>query len=243
MRKLLLLIFGALIALPAISQIPKSPTGYWIGEVTRIWYPKKITIKDSLTYKYMTYYNYDTAHVHFAGQDTFEVTVSFRKISGSTPKPPVVLPDIIASLDDNVTTTAQIYNPSTNAGDNIYIPTTGWTHFKGQTWNAQHFSNTASVVDIANAYVEVTCTCYKIEWYSEKRENHGIASIQLDSSPAVDVDLYAARTDNNSTKVYTTPTTMVQATHKLRVNFTGRKNAAATQTNIIHDRFVLYKKQ
>lgn len=236
MRKLLLLIFGALVALPAISQTQ-------LGEISKLWSTKKVNVVDGTTYRYRLWDGSDTAIYYQTGIDTFEVTTTFKKISGN--KPPVVLPDIITSIDDNVVTTAQYYEPKVNAGDNIFI-TTGWSHMKNQTWNVPHYGNTFSFIDYnaptTGSYIELTCTCYKIEWYNEKRVNHGIASVQLDNGPAIDVDLYDARTDNNSILVYTTPS-MSNATHKLRVTYTGRKNAAATATNLGHDYFKTFTKQ
>ena len=234
MRKLLLLIFGALVALPAISQTK-------LAEVVRLWKPYYVVPTDGLVVKQIIHDKMDSALFSKTGIDTFEMTITYRKISGS--KPPPILPDIISTVDDNVATPALLYNPSENAGDNIFI-TAGWSHMKGQTWNVNHFNNTASFIDgVATAFVEVSCSpCYKIEWYTEKRVNHGIASVQIDGGAAVDVDLYDPRTDNNSLLVFTTPA-LPNAAHKLRVSYTGRKNAAATQTNLLHDYFKTYTKQ
>ena len=246
MKKALLLLFGVIVGLPAISQIPKSPTGYWIGEVTRLWIPKRVDIKDSMSYKYLTHGKYDTAHVHNSGMDTFEVvTVPFKSLLKT--KPPVLLPDIISTLDDNTISSAQAYSPATNAGNNIYI-TTGWSHFINQPWNSDqngnaiHHNKSYSFVDqVPGAYIEVTCNpCYKIEWWSEKRENHGIVAITLDNGTPSDIDLYMVGTANNSLLLYTTPS-LPNTTHKLRITYTGRKNPAAISTNIGHDKFVIYQ--
>ena len=233
MRKLLLLIFGALVALPAISQTPP------LAEISKVWKTKRVNVSDGYTYRYKLWDGSDTAIYYQTGIDTFEVTTTFKKVNST--KPPV-LPDIITSIDDNVVTTAQVYSPATNGGDNIIIAGS-WSHFKGQVWNANHNALTFSFInDAANAYIELTCTCYKIEWYSEKRNNHGIVSIQLDNGQATEIDLYDARTDNNSILVFTTPV-LTNATHKLRVNYTGKKNSASTSTNIGHDYFKTYTKQ
>jgi len=243
MKKLLILLFGTLVGLPALSQTK-------LAEVVKVWETKRVAVADGFTFKYKLWDGYDTAIYYNTGSDTFEVTTTFRKFK---PAPP--LPDLISTLDDNVITTAQAYNPATNAGDNIYVAS-GWSHMKNQAWNATHWEKTASFIDgVPGAYIEVTCICYKIEWWTEKRENHGIASVQklkeetvngttswVPDGPAVDVDLYAARTDNNSLLVYTTPT-MMNATNKVRFSFTGRKNPAATQSNILHDKFTIYRKQ
>jgi hypothetical protein len=240
MRKLLILLFGTLVGLPGLSQTQ-------LAEVVKVWKTKKVTVADGFTYRYNLWSGSDTAIYYQTGIDTFEVVTTFKKISGT--KPPPVLPDIISSLDDNTVSPGQVYNPATNLGDNIFSPTTAWSHMKGQPWNQNadgteiHYNKTLSIVDAAGAYLEITCICYRVDWYTEKRENHGIAQISLDGGTPKDVDLYAARTDNNSLLVWTTSETTPNATHKIRVIYTGRKNAAANATNIVHDYFKIYTKQ
>jgi hypothetical protein len=109
---------------------------------------------------------------------------------------------------------------------------------------------------VAGAYIELNCTCYKVEWWNEKRENHGIVSVQkmkqqtvngqetwVPDGEAQDVDLYDKRTDNNSLLVWTSPTTTANTILKYRFLYTGRKNSGATQTNMGHDKFIIFKKQ
>jgi hypothetical protein len=238
MRKLLILIFGSLVALPAISQTQ-------LAEVIKLWKTKKVPVADGYTYRYQLWDKYDTALYFQTGIDTFDVVVTFKKVSKT--KPP--LPDIVTTVDDNVAVGAgQAYNPVVNAGDNIFI-TNGWSHMKDQKWNQNpdgtpiHYNKTFSFVDnVVGAYVELECICHTVEWWTEKRVNHGIVSIQIDGGNAVDLDLYDPRTDNSSTLVWTSPK-MMNATHKIRINYTGRKNTAASQTNVGHDKFVIYKTQ
>jgi len=234
MRKLLILIFGVLIGLPAISQTQ-------LAEVTKLWKAKKVTVADGYTYRYNLWDKYDTAIYYLTGPDTFEVVTTFKKISKA--KPPVILPDIVSTIDDNVTAgVGQAYSQTVNAGDNIFI-TNGWSHMKNQQWNVPHHANTFSFIDgVAGAYIELEYTGHTAEWWTEKRVNHGIVSIQIDGSNPVDIDLYDPRTDNSSTLVYTTPK-LINATHRLRINYTGRKNPAASSTNIGHDKFVIRKTQ
>ena len=249
MKRALLLLFGVIVGLPAISQIPKSPTGYWIGEVTRLWIPRRIDVKDSMVYKYKIHAKFDTAMVHNTGMDTFEVTVSYRKITKGTKPPPVELPDIISTLDDNTISSAQAYNPATNAGNNVFI-TTGWSHMINQPWNQNadgtpiHHNKSFSFVDkVPGAYLELTCNpCYKVEWWAEKRINHGIVAVSIDGGTPIDIDQYSSGTTNNSMLLYTTPI-LPNAQHKIRLSYTDRKNPAANSTNIGHDKFVIYQKQ
>lgn len=232
MKKLLILLFGVLVGLPAISQTQ-------LAEVIKLWKTKHVPVVDGMTYKYKLHAKSDTAIYYQVGIDTFEVTTTFKKII----KIPPVLPDVISTMDDNVVATAQAYMPAANLGDNVYNNTT-WSHMKGQTWNANHHANTASILE-TDGYVELTCTCYKVEWWSEVRSNHGIVAISIDGGPAVNVDLYKAPPDtNNSTLVWKSPSTITSnAVRKIRVSFTGTKNPASTATNFIHDKFVIYIKQ
>jgi len=231
MKKSLLLIFGILIGLPAISQTQQ------LAEVLRIWKRIDIPVQDGTIYKWKVYNGSDSARYFNPGTDTLEATVTFKK------KTVIVLPDIVSSMDDNVSSASQVYVPATNLGDNVYNNTV-WSHMKNQAWNANHFAQTASVLEIAGS-VELTCTCYKVEWYSEVRSNHGIVTITIDGGAAQNIDLYKAPPDtNNSTKVWTSPSTITSnAVRKIKISYTGTKNPAATATNFIHDRFVIYTKQ
>lgn len=229
MKKIIILCFGILIGLPAICQTQQ------LAEILRIWKRVDVPVQDGTVYKFRVYNGSDSARYFNPGTDTLEATITFTK------KNPVPLPDIISTMDDNVSSTAQNYEPATNLGDNVYNNTL-WSHMKGQTWNANHHANTASILE-TTGYVELTCTCYKVEWYSEVRSNHGIVAISIDGGAATNVDLYKAPPDtNNSTKVWTSPN-MTNATHKIKVSFTGTKNPSATATNFIHDKFVTYTKQ
>ena len=243
MKKALLLLFGVIVGLPAISQTSTQQ----LAEVIKVWKTKRINVQDGFVYRYKLWDGADTAIYYQTGVDTFEVTTTFKKITST--KPPIVLPDIISTLDDNSVSPAQAYSPATNAGNNVYI-TTGWSHMIGQPWNQNpdgtpiHYNKSFSFVDkVDGAYLEVTCSpCYKIEWWAEKRENHGIAVITLDGAVIGDIDQYSSGTTNNSTLLYTTPS-MTNATHKLRIGYSGRKHPSASQTNIGHDKFVIYQKQ
>ena len=98
MRKLLILLFGTLIGLPAISQTQ-------LAEVIKVWKTKKVNVVDGFTFRYRLWDKYDTAIYYQTGADTFEVTTTFKKVSST--KPPT-LTDIISTLDDNTVSPGQI---------------------------------------------------------------------------------------------------------------------------------------
>ena len=54
MRKLLILLFGTLIGLPAISQTQ-------LAEVIKVWKTKKVNVVDGFTFRYRLWDKYDTA--------------------------------------------------------------------------------------------------------------------------------------------------------------------------------------
>jgi len=222
-----------------MSIPPQTPDpGYRLGQVMKMYYPRQIQVRDGYVYRYRLHANFDTAIHYITGMDTFEVVTSFKKWIPNKP----VLPDIITKVDDNTMGSGQSYFPTQHPGDNIYI-TNGWNHFKGQQWNEPHHNQTLSFVDyVAGAYVELKFTGYRVEWWSEKRVNHGIVTVQIDGGSPQDVDLYDAREDNNSLKVFTS-VDLPNVEHTIRVMYTGRKNTAASQTNVGHDYFVTYKKQ
>jgi len=232
--KTLLLLFGVLIGLPALSQT------YKIGEVTKLWTPKHIQVTDGLVFKYKLYNGLDTAYRYTIGAnaDTFDVTITFKQ------RLPPAKPDIVTTIDDYPTAPEQTYLPATRLADNVYS-TNAWAHMKGQSWNALHYANTVSFVEgiPVGAYVELTCVCYKVEWWGERRNNHGIVSITTDGGSIANVDTYGPNTDNPSTLLWQSASAPVNGTHKFRVTYTGTKNPASTSFSIVHDKWVIYKKQ
>ena len=218
-------------------SIPPQPP-FYLGEVTKLWVPRQVQVTDGFTYRYTLHDKFDTAIYYRTGADTFDVVTTFKKHVPNRP----ALPDIITKVDDNVLGGGQAYFPTQSAGDNIFV-TSGWNHFKGQSWNEPHYNKTLSFVDnVAGAYIELTFTGYQAEWWTEKRINHGIVTVQVDGGTPTDVDLYDPTDSNNSMKVFTTPV-LTNAEHKIKISYTGKKNPSASQTNVGHDYFVTYRKQ
>ncbi len=233
--KTLLLLFAVLVGLPALSQT------YKIGEITRWWTPKHVQVTDGLVFKYKLYDGYDTAYRYTIGPDpdTFDVVVTFKK------RLPTPKPDLVSIIDDNQIVPEQTYLPATRLNDNVFS-SLAWSHAKNNSWNALHYANTASFVAEGipvGAYVELTCVCYKVEWWGERRNNHGIVSITTNGGSIVNVDTYGTNSDNPSTLLWTSTSSTVNGTHKFRVTYTGTKNPASTSFSIVHDKWVIYTKQ
>jgi hypothetical protein len=108
-----------------------------------------------------------------------------------------------------------------------------WTVF-----NHSAFHNGTSTYTLVNGEVEITFIGKKIEWWTEKADNHGIAGLSIDGGVETMVDLYANTKVNNSQKVWTSPD-LLAGEHKLKIRFTGSKNAASREANFIHDRVLV----
>jgi hypothetical protein len=162
---------------------------------------------------------------------------------------PLTVPDVVTIIDDAVGPANQYMLPPLTAGGAPRVSThpnntgsyTDWNHWNNQPWNVNHQNNSISFCYLKDAYLEIRWTGYKIEWYTEKRNNHGIAGVSIDGGPETNVDLYKNTTVNSSELVYTwTGTT--NAPHTLRIRVTDTKNDAATEKNIIHDYVKVYSK-
>jgi hypothetical protein len=224
--KTLLIILAIIISIPALSQVKINDSTYVINESD--WRPNPIFLKDSVkTFRLVSKNGfYAFVYVLFSGSET-ERIIEIRQKKYVAPVIPK--PDLITDIDDKPTDTR-----------NKYI--LAWSNVSGATWNANHFGKSASFTSVKDGALETTFDGYKVEWFTEKRINHGIAAVSIDGGTEVMIDLYDPRTDNNKVKVWTSPT-LTNGTHKIKIRCTLTKNTLATDTNIIHDFFKVYKKQ
>jgi chitodextrinase len=112
----------------------------------------------------------------------------------------------------------------------------GWLH--GAT-TPGFYNSTFSASTVANAYLTFTFEGNKVEWFTEKKNTHGIAAISIDGGPETLIDLYS--TTEQHILVYTSPSTLTQGTHTVKVRATGTKNPASTNYWAIHDYFITYQ--
>jgi hypothetical protein len=143
------------------------------------------------------------------------VTIGFKKYEGPVIPPPV---DEIIELD--------------NVGAHS-VYTGAWTHAANNPWNANHFNKTISYTFAVNATVVVSFTGKKVELYSEKRVNHGIAAVSIDNGPEVMIDQYANDQTNNTQKLF--EQSLTPGNHTIKLRMTGTKNPAASEANIMFD--------
>lgn len=130
---------------------------------------------------------------------------------------------------------------------NVYGLT--WTHTANTSWLTNFHNKTGSFSSTTGATIITSFTGHTVEWWTEKRENHGIAGVSIDNGPEEIVDLYADRTDNNSQLVYSR-SGLANGNHTIKIRVTGNKNLdtdgtgpdkGATEVTVIHDRLVAYK--
>lgn len=135
-----------------------------------------------------------------------------------------------------VNTTTTVDNAVLGTATNQHNYTgAGWTH--AATVPA-FLNSTLSYSNTTNNAVTLSFTGNKIEWYTEKKNTHGIAAVSIDNGTEVTVDLYAA-TEQQQLLVYTSPI-LSQGTHSFKIRVTGTKNAASTNFYAIHDYVKIY---
>lgn len=233
-----LLIFLFLFIITVCSHAQQEQRNFGIAEVFRsgdsIFIKKLVTqvinVSEGTVTKFRT--PPDTAKLFLAPDGgVYEGVITWRKVGGVVVPPVDPLPDLITDIDDKASDTRNKY-------------TLVWTPSVNAPWNANHFDKTASYTLVKDGALETTFDGYKVEWFTEKRFNHGIAAVSIDGGPEVMVDLYDARTDNPSLKVWTSPV-LTSGIHKIKIRCTLTKSntSTGTDTNIIHDYFRTYKKQ
>ena len=116
----------------------------------------------------------------------------------------------------------------TGLNQNNYVGA-GWIH--GTTTNT-FYNSTHSASRIAGAYAVVTFEGKKFEWYTEKKNTHGIAAISIDGGAEILIDLYSSTEQHLI--VYTSPL-LSTGTHTFKIRATGTKNPASTNYYAIHD--------
>jgi trimeric autotransporter adhesin len=118
-----------------------------------------------------------------------------------------------------------------NTEQNNYVGP-GWVHGSHPIF----FDGTLSYSNVGGAYVTFAFEGAQIEWYSEKKNTHGIAAVSIDAGPEQFVDLYSS--NQEQTYVYNSGT-LTQGAHVLKIRVTGTKNPASTGFYVLHDAFLV----
>lgn len=184
---------------------------------------KEVKVSDGYKYEYTLLPKQDSLRwYNGGGLDTFRVFMTFEKISTGFP-----LPDVITDVDNALSenSLSLVYTPMVYAGDNIVNPG-GWTFLKNQLTNVAHHDNTLAFIQ-SDGWVDFTFSGYKIEYWAEQLESYGIAGVSIDGGPEQMIDLYDATNINNSRVVFTADSLENNASHKIRVRYTGQRNPNA----------------
>ena len=100
-------------------------------------------------------------------------------------------------------------------------------------------NSTLSASKTTGAYMIFTFESNKIEWYTEKKNTHGIVAISIDGGPEIMIDLYSS-TEQHAV-VYTSPTLpSIGVPHTFKMRVTGTKNPASSNYYGIHDAFIVH---
>ena len=131
------------------------------------------------------------------------------------------------TVDDSVIGSGQ--NQFTYSGSN-------WTHCSSGCMTGS-YDNTISLDDIAGEYATITFTGTQIQFYTDQRNNRGIAGVSIDGGSETTVDLYAAN-DAADKLIWTSPT-LSRGTHTLTIRNTGMKNSQSSGTRLAIDRVAI----
>ena len=95
-----------------------------------------------------------------------------------------------------------------------------------------------------NASVTFEFTGNGIRWVGGKENNQGIASVQIDNEPAVEVDLYGtATTGSQVNEILFEKLWGEVGTHTITITRTGEKNENAIAANVSLDAFIVINKE
>lgn len=159
-----------------------------------------------------------------SGQHTLKVRVTGTKNINSSDY------YVNADMIDIVPTTVTVNDNSTGTGNNQFNYSGSWNYntFIYAYNGDNHYSNTT------NNYYTVKFNGTKINLYSCKTPNNGIAAISIDGGAETCVDLYSSAT-RNSELIYTSPT-LSNGQHTLKVRVTGSKNNSSSDRFVNADR-------
>lgn len=129
---------------------------------------------------------------------------------------------------------------------NVY--TGAWTLSQNLNWTTNYLNSTIHGTSDVTAKVSTAFTGDHIEWWAEKRVNHGIVAVYIDgvrqdcdtgTGGTQDCDLYDSSTDNDRTKIFEKD--LVQGSHTIELRATGTRNASGVASpffdEFVHDYF------
>lgn len=177
-----------------------------------------------------------------AGEQTIEIQL--RKGQGY--KPVIIERNDTTKVETWVLTKKTTANPVVTSeiiddANALVKYTSTWHPFTGSPYNA----GTARYTLSTGATATLSFTGNRVEYWAEKRFNHGTAGVKIDSQPEVLVSLYHPKRTNESEMIFGID--LPQGPHTITVRMAGQKDAPTTEankeTNIILDYFKVFKAQ
>lgn len=209
-KRILLLAFGCMIALPAFTQ-------------TKFGTLK--TYKDSLTFKTVP------SKIKSANGTTSIRTDTITVFVSPTGK---VKTGVVTWRTDSIPIPPTPIDTGTYYADDASAVYAGkWTHHAN---DARMHNGTYSFGNELNATITESFNGTALKWYASKYPTHGIALLKIDQLPAVRVDLYS-QIAKAGILVYATTTPLTAGMHTVTIKVTGEKNTASSNTWVEHDAF------
>jgi hypothetical protein len=234
MKKSLVLIFGALIALPALSQtkingVLDTPRPSVEAVTGAVWNQKIIIQPQNNTYYEWIIESPNDTLRHFdpAGK-RYKARTVFTEILDE----PVI--DIV-----EVDNSSFSFSPSA-AGNVNQVNAQGWSQFDSDIapnpdWCEKFLQGSCSFSDLTGATIIYTFVGKRIEVWGEKSDNKGIAGFKIDNIAEQLKDLYAPVTSANAPREIIFEADFPQGTHQITIRVSGNKTAASTGKFVLAD--------
>lgn len=223
MKKILILIFGIIIAVPALSQTYVNPLD---NSKHHFVFDKDVTffrIKPGVR----NVFNFDK------GVNYFPAVIVHDGDTGKRYQMEITLIDL--------TPTAPTLKETINDNSTRVIYTGTWVKFTNQTWTTSFLNNDVSVTSVVNSAATVTFTGKKVSVIAELRENHGVAKIEVKQGTTVIdskiVDMYKASVVNAPAEIYSSGT-LAHGTYTITVSLSS---ITTGRDSMVLDSFLIFE--
>lgn len=105
---------------------------------------------------------------------------------------------------------------------------------------AEALDNDISYSNVTGATITMQFWGFRIDWISEKYVSHGIIGVSIDGGAETLVDQYLSAASPLTQQVLFASPILTQGLHTIRLRVTGTKNAASSNTYVVHDYFKVY---
>ena len=109
-----------------------------------------------------------------------------------------------------------------------------WGHANGEAGPANPYDGTNSWGDKAGDTASFTFVGTQVTFHGITAPQHGIGTLSVDGGQATSIDFYSAKRTGD-VALWTSPT-LADGPHTLKLEWTGKKNAASSGTTVVVDR-------